>query len=374
MTSLSTAGPTHAPRVLFVSGEYPPLAGGIGDYTRQLREALEQLGVVTSVLTLNGAVGERVHTVGRWGWRTNVANYAALEDADFVHIQYQAGAFAMHPVINLLPHRLARRAKLPTVTTFHDLRPPYLFPKAGRLRQALLRSMAAHSAAVIVTNPDDERTLRTAGVPTTRIPIGPNLPAPNQRHPRGRVPSVGFFGYPARSKGVEELLQALGRIDARRRPLLTFVGGPGRPSRQNDQLSDAQVDELAAQAGVEVRRTGYLPPQVASNVLAHDTLIALPFRDGASQRSGSLLGALQTGRIVVSTAPPRPESLGALAELPQLRLVPPGDSAALAEAIEVALTAMPAAAKLPTDYTWAIIAERHRDLYTQLLQDAGSAR
>ncbi len=32
------------PKVLFVSGEYPPLPGGVGDYTANLRLALAAMG------------------------------------------------------------------------------------------------------------------------------------------------------------------------------------------------------------------------------------------------------------------------------------------------------------------------------------------
>src|SRR6185436_10183764 len=71
---------------------------------------------------------------------------AALTDwrADLLHIQYQPGAFQLKGAIHLLPYWLRRRRPgVRVVTTFHDLRVPYLFPKAGPLRpfavQALLR-------------------------------------------------------------------------------------------------------------------------------------------------------------------------------------------------------------------------------------------
>ncbi|MBK9234160.1 MAG: hypothetical protein IPO15_25800 [Anaerolineae bacterium] len=59
-----------------------------------------------------------------------------------VLIQYQTAAFGLHPAVNLLPGwlrlRLGRRRPR-LITTFHDLKFPYLFPKAGPLRLAAVR-------------------------------------------------------------------------------------------------------------------------------------------------------------------------------------------------------------------------------------------
>ena len=46
-----------------------------------------------------------------------------------MNIQYQTAAYGMSPFIHFLPDALR---PIPVVTTFHDLRFPYLFPKAGR--------------------------------------------------------------------------------------------------------------------------------------------------------------------------------------------------------------------------------------------------
>src|SRR5438105_13054936 len=56
-------------------------------------------------------------------------------DCAVVHVQYQAAAFGMTLPVHLLPRYFRRRAPGRKVfVTFHDLKVPYLFPKAGRLR------------------------------------------------------------------------------------------------------------------------------------------------------------------------------------------------------------------------------------------------
>jgi len=355
------------PQVLFVTGEYPPLPGGVGDYTANLRMALAAMGARTHVLTSHGGAGEGVVTVRRWGWSSagRVLQIARREQADIVHIQYQAGAFGMHPAVNLLPSFVSRR--LPVVTTFHDLRVPYLFPKAGRLRKSAILRMARGSDAVIVTNPADARALGNEGVEVQQTRIGPNLPPPG---PTG-VPehdTVAFFGFPARSKGIVELLQALGRLPDPR-PRLLLVGAQGQPSPENDIVSIDEIDQLAARSAIVIQRTGFLPPRKASDALARAGAIVLPFRDGASLRSGSLLAALQSGRPVVSTAPRHASDLEALADLPQLALVRTGDPDALASSISRALRWTGATAPLPSEFRWQSIATDHEALYRRLLDE-----
>ncbi|MDQ3547316.1 MAG: glycosyltransferase [Chloroflexota bacterium] len=354
-----------SPKVLFVTGEYPPLPGGIGDYTANLRLALAAMGIRTAVLSSRGADGEDVLTVQRWNWATagRVLQIARREQADVVHIQYQAGAFGMHPALNLLPSLVSRR--LPVVTTFHDLRVPYLFPKAGLLRKTAIVRMASGSDATIVTNPADARALGNEGIDVLQIPIGPNLPPPSrvggvEQH------TVAFFGFAARSKGIIELIHAL--ADMREpRPVLLLVGAQGTPAPINDIVPASEIDRLAGDADVQVRRTGFLPAPAASEALARADVIVLPFADGASLRSGSLLAALQSGRPVVTTASRTASDLGELPRLPQLSLTPSDDHQKLQAAISRALTWSDAPAPLPPMFRWQSIATAHDALYRRLL-------
>src|SRR5205814_7372545 len=93
------------------------------------------------------------------------------------HIQYQTGAYEMRPTINLLPWLLRRKWGGAVVVTFHDLRVPYLFPKAGPVREWANRLLARTADAVIATNPEDAEQLVSWGVKRVRlIPIGSNIP------------------------------------------------------------------------------------------------------------------------------------------------------------------------------------------------------
>lgn len=154
--------------VLFVSGEYPPDVGGVGDYTERLRTALAERGWPSRVLSRA--------QVGRWDARSLLWLLRAAPRRGVVHIQYQAGAYDLLGDVCLVPALLRRlRPGVRVVTTFHDVRVPYLFPRAGALRWQAVKLLARTSHAVIAA---DERDLAALGARSARhmlVPIGPNV-------------------------------------------------------------------------------------------------------------------------------------------------------------------------------------------------------
>lgn len=360
--------------VLYVTGEYPPHRGGIADYTMHLRNEIESLGFGVYVLTLDGAEGPGVMTIGSWSWPValQIREIADQHRIDLIHIQYQAGAFDMHPAVNALPTTLSAWLRIPVLTTFHDLRVPYLFPKAGRLRNAVMLRMARASSCAVVTNPGDQRVLDHAEIPTARIPVGPSLPGPSAPAARrnGR-PSVGYFGFPSREKGLLDLLEALSRFDTSDRPNLVLVGAPQPDSGTHQYLTAQEVYTYAAEVGVELEITGYLPPQVASDRLAACSVLSLPFPDGASQRSSALIAALNLGLPVVTTEKDLRSDLDTLTDLPQLLTAPAGDIDALHHMLERALADEIDTAPLPTEFSWSEIGRAHARIYEEALSANG---
>ena len=151
-------------RIAMIAGEYPPLQGGLGDYTRELSRALVTLGhevhVITKVTPHLPAheiqAGVQVHRlVARWGWRTadQLKAFIAKYQPDILNLQFQTAAYQMHGAMYLLPRFL--RHTCPIVVTFHDLLVPYLFPKAGGLRRRAVIELARTASCVIVTNEED---------------------------------------------------------------------------------------------------------------------------------------------------------------------------------------------------------------------------
>jgi glycosyltransferase involved in cell wall biosynthesis len=393
-------------KIGLVTGEYPPLEGGVGAFTQELAQALAALGHAVHIITDRRArpgSGQRLWrdllqpvdlgfailhpVVKKWRWPAlwAVADVTIRYELDVVNLQYQAAAYDMHsPAINWLPWRL--RGVTTTAVTFHDLRVPYLFPKAGRLRETTVTFMARHAKGAIVTNQADYNAL-TARVytPTRQIPIGSNIATyvPDQaeieaaRVSLGLKPAdclLGYFGFLNESKGADTLLHALAGLAANTH--LVFIGGQtGSSDPSNNQAFLAQLRQLIADLGLEerVHWTGFLPDQRVSTFLHAADLMVMPYRDGVSLRRGTLMAVLAHGRPLLTTSPasPTPE----LAHGQNVWLVPPEEAESVRQAAH-ALLADPAlrgrlgenAARLSSSFSWDKIAGETAVFFTDLLK------
>jgi glycosyltransferase involved in cell wall biosynthesis len=294
----------------------------------------------------------------------------------------------MHPAINLLPPQKVGWRKTAIVATFHDLREPYLFPKAGPLRWKVVLALARRAHGRIVTNREDEIRLAEFDVPspTVRIPIGsnisPSLPASYDRHAArarwGVGPGdllLGYFGFLNERKGGEDLVEALARLVEKGTPAhLLLIGGRTGTSDPTNAEYARRVETLIASRGVlhRVHRTGFVSPQEVSASLTACDVCLLPYHDGVSLRHGSLHACLAHGLPIVTTLP--------AISTPELRsddnvlLVPAHDVVAMARAVAM-LHADPksrhrladGALALAAEFTWDRIAARTLALYSELI-------
>jgi glycosyltransferase involved in cell wall biosynthesis len=398
-------------RILLISGEFPPMQGGVGDYTREMARAFVDQGHDVWILvpdTLRDAYLDQdmsswrvLPTVSDWKWGCWKQVIAAIRDIkpDIVNIQYQAAAYNMrHPAINFLPWRLRRLKSHPgVVVTFHDLQTPYLFPKAGPLRAWVVQMLARHSYATIVTNTEDldiAREWRFFDVPDInakqharhprlfQIPIGSNIAVqPPEGFDRqtwrsrlgyGQNDFVwAYFGFLNESKGGETLIRALARA-----PLSThllMIGGRVGSSDPTNKDYATRIEALIDDLGVRerVRWTGYIPaPEVSATLLSIDVIV-LPYRDGISFRRGSLHAALGHGCPIISTVPR--VSLDELNHRENILLVPADDPGAICSAASelrdnttLRHKIGQGAKELALEFTWPQIARRTLGVFEPL--------
>ncbi|MGD8804892.1 MAG: glycosyltransferase family 4 protein [Chloroflexota bacterium] len=324
-------------KIGLVTGEYPPMEGGVGAFTRELARALGDLGHQVHIVTDRRArpqeaprdfwnprdpvetdAGQLHARVNRWWWSANNAavDVAMRYDLDVVNIQYQAAAYDMRvPAINFLPWRL--RGVTRSVVTFHDLRYPYLFPKAGKLRQWVVKHLARTAGGVIATNEEDGRRLRAAGIPADRlrqIPIGSNITV--QATSGERVQDVrrelglqhgdsllGYFGFINASKGADLLLAALAELPERFK--LVFVGGKTGSSDAANEAYLQQIESMIESKGLarRVHWSGFLDDAALAAHFQACDLMVMPYRDGVSLRRGTLMAILAHGRPLLTSPP-----------------------------------------------------------------------
>jgi glycosyltransferase involved in cell wall biosynthesis len=353
--------------ITFVSGEYPPDVGGVGDYTARLRTALEASGERTSVISRRD--------VGRWDARALLRLVRRAPSSGIVHVQYQAGAYDLLGDICLLPASLrVLRPRVRTVTTFHDMRLPYLFPRAGALRPAAIRLLARSSHAVVAADSRDLSLLRQVNRMTFRVPIGPNVacepPVGFQRDSFRRSLgleaedlAVVYFGMLNASKGLDLLLSAVeGILGCQPRARLLMLGGPAGASDPTDLATGARIRARLDSLGDHVIHTGWLPPRDLSAYLLAGDVALLPYADGASARRGSLLACAEHGLPIVSTLPAGGEVA------PYVRAVEP--DALVGAVLAAARDPWPLARLsrvLAETMGWPRIAAAHSAIYHQLL-------
>lgn len=380
-------------RVLFVTGEFPPMQGGVGDCTNEIALELVARGVDVQVLTATEAQSIRPSSlvvrpiISKWNWSIlRVIQKTCREfQPDVVHIQYQTGAFGMHPAINFLPRFL----RVPVVATFHDLRVPYLFPKAGPVREWVTRALAQSCAAVIATNDEDFLKFETWNLElASLIPIGSNItttpPADYNRAAWRAQLGVGqnetllcYFGFLNESKGGETLMRALTQLPNAK---LLMIGGQVGASDPTNFAYLNKVKTLIDELGLTQRViwTDHAAPAIVSAHFYASDICVMPYRDGASYRRGTLMAALAHGMAIVTTDAMIQIS-DVRTKLPPLRdgenclLVPPADAPAIASAVQRLVTTPELRAKigagaraLAQNFTWDKIADQHVALYRQV--------
>lgn len=301
-------------RIGLITGEYPPLQGGIAAYTDILSRRLSQHGHDIFVFSNNQAESQSpdIHlsnTITKWNLGTNrvINNWAKENHLDIVNLQFQTAAFDMSAWIHFMPDMLDK----PFVTTFHDLRFPYLFPKAGKLRDWIVMHLVKTSDAVIVTNHEDLE--RVSHLSSQMIPIGSNIPFDNivdyetWRH-KIKIAKGDFllahFGFINHSKGIDTLLRAIASLNDPTIKLLMIGGRTGASDPTNIAYSQT-IDKLIKKLDIEsqVIWTGYVEDHEVSAYLQSADIVTLPFRDGASFRRGSLMAAIEQACPIITTQP-----------------------------------------------------------------------
>ncbi len=293
--------------------------------------------------------------------RDMLAFRRAPSAADLVHYQWLT--------LPGLDRRLLPPTR-PRVMTAHYILPPDASRRAARSAHKVFGAM---DAVVAHSEHGAARLRDEVGLPAERVRVIPHgafdyltrLPEEKSlpEELRGAEgPVVLSFGLLRPYKGLENLLEAFGEVgtDAE----LWIVGNP--------RMSVEPLHEMAALTGARVRFvTRFVEEAEIPAIFRRADVVALPYLD--AEHSGVLYTALAFGKpMVVSAVGGFPE----VADAGAARLVPPGDTGALATALrelidddtareELAAAAARAAAAGP--YSWDEAARLTLALYEELL-------
>jgi glycosyltransferase involved in cell wall biosynthesis len=285
-------------------------------------------------------------------------------DADVVHYQW----LTVPPLdVRLLPPRR------PRVMTAHYILPPQ--PSRRQVRSAH-RIFGRMDAVVAHSEPGAARLRDEVGLDPAKVRVIPHgafdyltkLPEekplpPELEGAEGTV--ILSFGLLRPYKGIENLIEAYGRIVGKGNDTELWIVG-------NPRMDVGPLRQLAAKAGGRVRFvTRFVDEAEIPAIFRRADLVVLPYLD--AEHSGVLYTGLAFGKpLVLSAVGGFPE----VAATGAARLVPPGDTAALASALEeltrddaeraeLAAAATRAAAG---PFSWDEAACRTMDLYRELIE------
>ncbi len=408
-------------RVAMVAGTYSPERCGVAHYTARLRGALDERGVSSVVLTTRDAArgleDPRVKgVVGGWGMRDLPALVRTVrrERPDVIHVQHAAGTYGFKRAVFFLPPLLrAAGCRAPLVTTVHEYgwwewEPRGVPPGAvealktwGQRRGVWDREdgfLLTGSDALLTTNTHAEAAIadrlpwlisRLRRVPLVAnvdiVPVSPEAARDEARSRYGwplDAEVISYFGFLHPVKGIETLLEAHRRVlQSQPRARLLLIGGV-----ESLALGDEatwywnKLHALIKKLGLDgtVAMTGYVPEEDASLLLSGTDIGVLPFNEGVTLKSGTLLTMLTHGLPVVAT---RPDPLEPdLVDGRIVRLVERRDAAGLASTFSELLAdarqrkRLGEAGRVYTrDLSWPAIAQRHQEVYEAVMQERRSA-
>ena len=263
-----------------ITGSYPPLTCGIGDYTAKLAEALAASGIEVDVYSANVD----------WNFlkAKQLATKISATTPDVVHIQYPGTGYGH----KLGPQALSFLLK-PCVVTIHEASQAHL------LRKLSLYPFAFGAERMIFTS-GFEMNYAIKFAPwlakqSCVIPIGSFISTPAKSCEKDLVDIVSF-GLIRPNKGIEQIIALAALIKSQGLPLNIRVIGSIDP-KQPQYLEELQSTSCGLPITWDV---GLDEPQVA-NLLARSRIAYMPFPDGASERRSSLLAVLLNGVATIST-------------------------------------------------------------------------
>jgi|GEM_PF-1404498 len=341
-------------KICYITAEYPPRIGGVGDYVRHLSRKMVARRYDVTVVTSDG-LGRKSSTgkndsprvlavIKKWNFLGLPRLLGVLKavDADVYvleYVVYMYGRGGVAPWLFPFFWAFRRRVKRPLVLNVHETFRPKRRGLKGTVLSfisfLILKAAVRGCTLAVVTNTHRKRLLsRLLAFDPKRvllIPVGANiLPSGEARHTNEKQNGlrVTSFGIWNGDRAVEDVVRAVGSTTLRHAVRLFIVGALG-----NDADRVASVRRLCAESGLagRVEITGSLPPGQVSDYLSRADIFVSPEAGGPSGRRGSLLAALAHGLPVVAYDGCERESV--FRDGDNIVLVPEGDVAALVVAL-----------------------------------------
>jgi len=376
--------------IYIISGTFPQMHCGVGDYTYYFCSELKKYNLTLNIITTKNpdvkplAGIKIIQLIENWNFLSlfSLLSFFRKNQADIIHIQYPTQSYKNKAMINVFPVFLKIfLPKIHLVVTIHDITTAHIFNKLRAIPFFIF------SDKVILTVVEEKEYL-TRKMPFLRsklevISVGSNIkPVELSAEERNRIRQklgvkeqetlISNFGYILPKKELAVLLYSLKILNEEgfRAKLIFISDFSPRTNKYH-----ARLEDLADKLNIRnlVIWTGYcLEDEVSRYLFSSDVCVEL-YNDGVSFRRGSFLAVLSHGLpIVVNVQKKLPDGLK---DGESVITVPVGDAKKLAEAIkkimaseELKETLSSNAKKLSKSFSYEGIAKKHFDLYSLLLK------
>lgn len=299
-------------RVLLVTGSFPPMRCGVGDYSLNLASALiAECGVQVGVLTSVQAKGtyqvgevELFPVIEKWSLTEILKVIKTIRSwsPSIVHVQYPAQGYGNGLLPWILP-LIAFFMRKRVVQTWHE----------GYSRRSALKLFLKSivPGALVFVRPQYGVSLHPQlqwalwGKKNVFIPNASAIPyvdlSSNEKHliksgyleKQSRL--VVFFGFVYPHKGVELLFEIAD-------PEVDQIVIAGEINEDGDYFKEIlKLASVEAWRG-KVKITGFLPPKDVAMLLSVADAVILPFRSGGGEWNTSIHGAVLNGAFVITTS------------------------------------------------------------------------
>ena len=362
-------------RILLVTGSFPPMMCGVGDYTACLAEELGRLDD-TSVAVLTSHEGETDNTprrnyevfpiIRKWRFWSflQIAQVVRRWRPDIVHMQFPTQGYCGGRLSLLLPS-LAFLLNIKVVQTWHE------YYTKENTNIGLLPNMII-PGGLIAVRPDYKahmppfyrwfvrhkhfRFIRNASaLPRLLLTSRERLAAHEQFAPVDKSLLV-YFGFIYSHKGVDVLFE----IANPEKHHIVLIGY----FNEADPYHKAIMERIrqGPWAG-KITVTGFLPSYEAARILAAADAVVLPFRDGGGMWNTSLHGAAIQGTFILTTSGER-HGYDVRENIYYAR---PNDIEDMREALQLFAGKKNTDENISRFATWDSIADEHIRLYKILL-------
>jgi glycosyltransferase involved in cell wall biosynthesis len=355
-------------RILLVSGSFPPMRCGVGDYTARLAAALAKLddthvAVLTDYRAGTGRmVGdvEVLPTANRWRMSDypQILRTVRRWKPDVIHIQYPTQGYEGNRLPWLLP-LLLWPLRISIVQTWHE---HFQMSRRSRI-------LAIIPGGLIVVRPDYKEAMSPfyrrlikhklfKFIPNASVVPRVDLTETERVAIRSRFIYPGkslitYFGFIFPNKSVELLFDIAD-------PQTDHLVLVGECNEEKDYYHRSILEKSRHSPWKgKVTVTGFLPAEEVAQILASSDAVVLPFRDGGGLWNTSLHAALVQGTFVLSTS--RDEH--GYDRSRNLYFARPGDVSEMREALRKYVGERMSNQSLRSDGGWEAIARAHVSVY-----------